>query len=272
MNKQPIGNTASGNAASNCPSEYKLDRLLFAPVMPQAEIAAFETHLAGCTQCQGRKEAALAPAPADILPRLLSGLDGSDMSVRRRRKLSSSWLPMVVLAAASIAVFVSWPKSEPVHTARVSQTERLKSGGVHLNVIRRNSGGRVERVLNGDTVLSGESLRFEVSLQQTAFVAVVSIDGKGTVNAFAPAAGTAVSVKGAETTLLEGAVLLDDVVGAEHLVLLACRHAFEVSDAVKAAEQVVQANGVVSTRLGTLPAWKEQCEFDELMLKKEVSP
>jgi hypothetical protein len=256
---------------NKCPSDFQLDRLLFANGLPQAERAAIAIHIVGCVQCQSRKEAALQPGPADIMQRLVSSVEGSEISERRRRRLSSYWPQVAVLVAASIAAFVAWPKPGPVHTAFVSPSERIKSGGIHLNVIRRNGQGRVERVLSGDTVLAGESLRFEVSIQQTAFVSIVSIDGKGNVNAFAPASGTAVSVKGGETTLLEGAVLLDDVIGIEHLVLVACRRAFEVSDAVKVAEQTVKGKNL-PMQIGALPGMEENCELDELTLKKEVSP
>ncbi|MDX2020773.1 MAG: hypothetical protein SF187_11070 [Deltaproteobacteria bacterium] len=241
--------TKQGMPTQRCPSDYAIDCHVFlSGVKDQPEVAA---HLRTCVLCHRRLKIALETmAPSGVN----DWQTPKPLSARRRYWVTAS----VLVAAASCALLVRPQRPQ-------SSSERTKGGDVHLNVIGRSPEGRVRRLLSGEAVQPSERLRFEV-VGGPGYAAVISIDSAGVVTPFLPAAGAAAPLT-AGSTLLRGAVALDEVLGTERMLLAVCSHAFDVAAMVHSANVRLdavagQANDI--TKL-TLPG---DCRFDAFNLKK----
>lgn len=135
-------------------------------------------------------------------------------------KPKRSWLRWLapgfaLAAAAAIAMFVLRPKHEPDIT--------LKGGAVAL-IVHRATSGVSERLDDGDTVVPGDRIRFEVDAPRKGYVALVGVDGSGKQTiyykdvAYTP-----------ENRLLPDAIQLDATPGDEHFTLLFSTEPFDVN-------------------------------------------
>jgi hypothetical protein len=217
----------------SCPSDFTLERLRQRELVgPAAEAAS--GHVGGCVSCGGRLEALAAPPPAldleAIWRRAQSSWRGRLANLLRFRFVT------VTLAAttASLALWFAGP----------AQTI-TKGPPWTLSLIARSGDGSVARIAPGAALHRGDRLRFEVSTTwSSGHVVLLSLDSRGKVSLLAPSSGEAVTVPGGKRTLLEGAVELDDAVGAERVLLVACHRKVPVglvADTTRAA--LAQAGG-----------------------------
>lgn len=245
---------------ADCLSDLFLDRLRIGELENAGEKERASVHLRDCEKCRARLDeigAVVAPS-----------LDFSSVTLARgprpasapRRWLSRTWwLVPVVATAAAGALLLPWHHSE----------ERSKGSGWQLGVVARYANGRVSGVSQGAALAPGDRLRFEVSAPADAFVSVISMDATGAVTPFVPASGTAAAVRAGKRRLLDGAVLLDDTLGPERLLLLACPHPLPVSEAVEAGRAALaRAQGHVE-KVGGLGL---PCTQTSFWIRKEVRP
>jgi hypothetical protein len=200
--------------APRCPSELTLERLRQGELTGDLVLRA---HTAGCPLCQRTLEALAAPPPPMAFPR------------PRARFFALPALGVMAVAAAAL-VLVLRPREETIS----------KGAGWQLSVIALAGDGKVRRVEAGARLRPGDRLRFEVFTRgPRAEVALVSLDAAGTVSSLVPAAGDTVPVPAGRRTLLDGAVELDDTLGAERILLVACPRARPVAEVAAAARQAL---------------------------------
>jgi hypothetical protein len=238
-----------------CPSDLMLDRLRLGELQGAAEGERATRHVAECTQCQGRLAAlAVVVAPAiDFGPLPVTAPRRASRSWRRR----GLWLTPL-LAAAAVAALIPWGKA----------SVRSKGGGWQLGVVAQRADGRVSRVSPGEALLPGDRLRFEVAAPADAFVAVISLDGRGAVTPFVPATGNTTAI-GRGTQLLDGAVRLDDALGPERIMLLGCPDPMPVADLVAAGRAALARAQGAPADVGRLDL---PCTQTSFWIRKEARP
>jgi hypothetical protein len=148
-------------------------------------------------------------------------------------------------------------------------SERSKGGGWQLGLVAQYANGRVERVSPGAALAPGDRLRFEVAAPQDAFVSVVSLDARGSVTAFVPSTGNGLPVKAGSRQLLDGAVLLDESLGPERLLLSACAQSIAVDQVVATARVELDKAKGRTADVGTLPL---PCKQTSFWIRKEMRP
>ena len=245
---------------ANCLSDFLLDQWRLGTFEIAEDKARASTHLGNCAQCRAR----LGEIEAVVLPSLdFSGVSPASVphlvASPTRWRWRTVWLAPVVAAAAAGVLLMPWHHSE----------ERSKGGGWQLGVVAQSSSGKVSAVSQGAVLAPGDRLRFEVSAPTDGFVSVISLDARGAVTPFVPATGTATAIRAGKRRLLDGAVQLDDSVGPERLVLLACPHALPVAEAVAAGRAALaRAQGHVENVEGLgLP-----CTQTSFWIQKEMRP
>jgi hypothetical protein len=159
-------------------------------------------HLASCPRCAARlaahrRERATFAVPLPRVPR------------ERGRTL---WLAMAA-AAALVVWFVVSPR-DPERGEREKGKPSIGFYVKHRDAIRRGGGG--ERVFPGD------ALDFTASTPRPAYLAIISVDGAGTANAYYPDGAAAAFLPAGREQLLPLGVRLDDVLGTERLVGVFC--------------------------------------------------
>jgi hypothetical protein len=240
--------------APDCLSDLDLDRLRLGEFEGSMEGARAAAHLQGCGDCKARMaELEAVVPPLDALPSVPS-LSGPE---RRRRRLRLAAWSAPILAAA-VVVLLPWSH----------KNSRTKGGSWQLGVIAQYPSGRVAGVFQGAALASGDRLRFEVSAPRHGYVAVISADAAGAVTPFAPASGNTIELP-AGHHLLDGAVRLDDSIGAERLLLVACDHPMAVTEVVAAARTaLVRAGG----RVDQMPTLALPCSERSFWIRKETRP
>jgi hypothetical protein len=235
--------------SEDCLSDFALDRLKTGDLEPLAERERISLHLGGCERCRAR----LATLAAVVAPSFdFSGVKPAPPGRSWRRH--AWWLAPV--AAAAMALLIPWR----------SPGVRGKGGGWQLGVVARDPNGRVGGVSPGATLSPGDHLRFEVSAPADAFVSVISLDAAGAVTPFVPATGTTVAVRAGQRRLLDGAVRLDDSLGPERLLLLACPRPVPIDALVAAGRTALaQARG----RIAEVKELDPACTQTSFWIRKE---
>jgi hypothetical protein len=219
----------ASSESRSCASDFALERLLHGE-LAGLPAEALRGHLRQCRSCAARLDALEVPAPSLDLDRVWR--EGVRPSPARRAPL---WAAGAVAAAAVVALFF-WRTQEA--------TTILKGSPWALTVIARTADGAVRRVAPGAPLRAGDRLRFEVATSWPGGqVAIVSLDARGKVSLLYPTGDATAVVPGGARTLLDGAVELDDSVGAERLVLVACRHPMETAAITEAARVALSRAG-----------------------------
>jgi hypothetical protein len=238
-----------------CLSDLALDRLRLGEFEGSAEGARAAGHLRTCIDCRGRlAELKAVVAPTDDF----SSVPSPSACAHHRWLRPMAW-SVPVLAAAAIALLLPWWHEDG---------GRTKGGGWQLGVIAQYPNGQVAGVFPGATLAPGDRLRFEVSAPKRGYVAVISADAAGAVMPFAPAWNDTVEVP-AGRHLLDGAVRLDDSIGAERLLLVACDHPMAVTDVVAAARAALARAG---GRVERMPTLALPCSESSFWIRKETRP
>lgn len=211
----------------SCPSDFTLERLRQRELVGPAADAA-SGHVGGCVSCGGRLEALAAPPPALDLEAIWRRAEASPWRGRLANLLRFRFVAVTLAATtAALALWLGGP------------TTISKGPPWTLALIARSGDGSVARIAPGAALHRGDRLRFEVSTTwSSGHVVLLSLDSRGKVSLLAPSSGDAVAVPGGRRTLLDGAVELDDAVGAERVLLVGCRRKVPVglvADTTRAA-------------------------------------
>jgi hypothetical protein len=225
----------------SCLSDRLLDRLRLGE-MSELEREAAQSHLAGCSLCQ-RQRAELALAPS-LLPNLAQ-TTGDAAHGRRTFRVGRPMVGLLLAAAMGLVLVVRARPREAIDGAQASaslaaQGTRLKGAPFSFGVIvRRATSGRVEPLAEGATLSVGDALRFRVYAPQGGYLAVVDLDGAGTVSSFVPAGGGALPLAQGGSKVLDGSVVLD-VSGDERLIAVLCSTAAEAARSTEVARAALQ--------------------------------
>ncbi|MEP6860956.1 MAG: hypothetical protein ABJE66_10070 [Deltaproteobacteria bacterium] len=191
-------------------SDLRWDRLLAGELTDDDRAEAL-AHVESCATCAARRgeitsgfEAFANGAPA--LPRRVPA-----------RPMVVAFGAVVALAAAVILV-VRAPSGET--------TERTKGGTGPKLMLAAGPRARVAPVVSGDRVQPGDSVQAAYTATRDGFGAVVARDGSGAASAYVPAQGDAmVALPAGTVRSFPGSTILDEVVGAEVVVIVWCETA-----------------------------------------------
>ena len=226
---------------SSCPSEFALERWRFGELAATPEEAALIAHIQACLMCRRRHaelaEAALPPFDSEAIwsRALAGGLVGSASPRARWRLPALRWVGTALVGAALASVLVV--------VLRHPVPDTLTKGGAwQLGVIAKTRDGSLMRLDPWAPLSPGDSLRFEVFTTWTkADIALVMLDSVGKVSQLAPAEGRSLAISGGKRILLKEAVKLDDSLGPELIVLVACNGSAQVADVVASAQRALTA-------------------------------
>ncbi len=89
--------------------------------------------------------------------------------------------------------------------------------------------GEVRRAGPGETVAAGDAVRFAVSMPRAAYVAVLSVDSKGSGSIYFPLTARAALLSAGQDVALPLSTRLDATVGEERLIGLFCSSPVELA-------------------------------------------
>lgn len=221
------------------PSEWAIDAYVAGEASPE-QIARIEQHLAAHPEFQavldGRRagfDALPMANPQAMRARILQAAEARPAAVTAPPR--RDWLRWLfgggALAAAAAAVFLMVRPTEPV--SGVPDRVVAKSTSVAMTVFRARD-GKVEALVNGDRVQTGDQLRFKPDLSKVdaegkGHVLVLGVPAQGAPFGYAPAGATrsipaaALDAEG----LFTGSAQLDAAVGVEWAHLIWCPAPFE---------------------------------------------
>jgi hypothetical protein len=241
---------------ADCLSDFALDRLRTGELAGSPAGERTAAHLGACEKCRGR-QAELAAVAAPALDVGAVSAAAERQAVRRRWRVRALWLAPVFTAAA-LALFVPW----------LRPGERSKGcGGLQLHVFAKRTNGVTGFVSRGEALAPNDRVMFDVVTPEDAFVSVISLDSRGAVTPFVPDTGNAVAVRAGKRRLLDGAVVLDDAMGPEHILAVACRRPIAVTQVVAAGRAALdRAQG----RLENVRALDLPCAQTSFVFRKEA--
>ena len=177
----------------------------------------------------------------------------------RRRFAAWRWAAGGALAAAAAALIVV-PRLRDVP----AEDDLLPKGSAIGLIVHVADRAGSHRVASGDTVQAGDRVRFELSVARPGYVAVIGIDGAGTVAVYYPVGGQApapIDPRGGG--VLPGAVELDDTPGDEQFLAIYAEQPFALDPARLAAMQaaVQAARPVSGTRTASVRLHKKTSRF-----------
>jgi hypothetical protein len=231
-----------------CLTDLKLDAW-FAGDLPADARTAVADHLEQCARCRERRAAFASEREAflDLRPEPPAGT--------RPARSGASRMVWIGAGVAAIAALLSIARP----TAVPEDQPTRRKGSAQLGFFVERSGDAQPGVA-GQVVHPGDRIRFSYSSDRALFLAIYALDASGAASVYYPAAERAARVPEAYGALLDSAVELDDVLGAESVFALFCPNPFAV-DAPRAA----LANG------GSLEPQAE-CHVATLAWTKERAP
>ncbi len=157
--------------------------------------------------------------------------------VERMTPPKRSWLrwfvPIGALAAAAAVVLVVIRRGSDTTSTQRADDLQLKGDAISLVIHRQTSDGSVP-MSSGDTVHPGARIRFEVGALKPGQLALVGIDGAGTLTLYWPKNSVGSSAFDPKDRLLPLAIELDATPGDEHFYALYSDKMFALADVVPA--------------------------------------
>ncbi len=225
-----------------CPSGYQLDKLLADEL---TDPGAVRGHLARCAPCARRvaemetyrdrfqrrhRLAGKAARRSSVRLRVIDGGDAAQTSTTARpHRTRAAWAlaGSAVAAAALVLVVAGRPGQDaPALTPGLAErgaTTRVKGGPIRIDLFVDHR-GQTRPGGPGEIVHPGDVLSFASTSTEAGFLAILSRDGAGTGSVYVAEGGRAIAVEPGSAARLPQAVKLDDVLGPETLLVLACDH------------------------------------------------
>lgn len=144
------------------------------------------------------------------------------------------WLPLAAVATAALGVFVLRDAPEDESTVK---------GSIVFSAFRQRENAAAEELTSGAVVKPGDRIRFSVRTPTDGFVAVLSRDGAGHASVYYPFSASQAAPHGTKDTLLPGAIMLDEVLGAERVWALFSAGAFELGPLLQQLERGQKPSG-----------------------------
>jgi hypothetical protein len=106
------------------------------------------------------------------------------------------------------------------------------------------------RLANGDNVVSGERLRFELVATKRGYVAIIGVDGTGKPSIYVPFGGdAAIAFDPAASSLLPGAIQLDNTPGDETYFAFFSERPFAIDSVLPAVKGGKPPEGITSSQI-----------------------
>ena len=203
-----------------CLSDLTFDAW-FAGELAAGAAAAAEAHVAGCDRCE-RRRADLAAQRQEffaVTPEIdwRPALDNRARNQRRRQTLIAL---ATFAAAAALAVLVSRVQEQPEGIVR-------SKGGPSVGFFVQR-GGSFQRGGPGEVVYTGDHVRFAYTSDRPRYLAIYSLDSRGSASIFFPDGDRAERVPAGSDSSLSSAVELDDAPGLETVFAIFCDTEFSV--------------------------------------------
>lgn len=239
--------------ARGCLSDLALDQL-FAREVAGVEGEARRGHLASCASCGARFRAIEADAA-----RLLAGRPVVGGAPAGAALPGSRWwrgprvAGVLVVAVAALMLLVGPRRRAP---PAPEPALRAKGGTIDLEIFAKGRDGRVTGLLDGGTAHPGDALRFRVSARRAGYLGLISVDGRGAILDYGPGGARLLPAVAAGAQMVEGSIVLDDVLGPERLLGFLCAEPLETSRLLGAVADALQAgrgahaSGLVEVGLG----------------------
>lgn len=204
-------------------SDFEMDRFMAHELDQGDDGERVRTHLEACTACANRYAALQAQAAAFLCQASQRAIpEGIVRRVRRQRRRAAG-LGAAAMALGALAIAVGGGALHHLSAGTAAPSEGLRSkGSVNLDVMMARPGMHAESMLPGAVAAPGDSLQFGVVSQIAGFLAIVSVDGAGTVSLYAPPGDAPLLRVEKGQPLVAGAVELDHVLGPERLMALVC--------------------------------------------------
>jgi hypothetical protein len=251
----------------SCASDLELNALMAGELDEPARAAALKAHVDSCPRCRARLDRfqavaippfaeldAAAPAAPAVAATVAAPRGGTAPRSGPRWRARAGWGAAVAAAAMAAAVaFLVRPRS----TGPDGTAVRTKGGELVLAVLRRTPSGAVEALAPGASVGASDTIRFQLGHAQAGYALVLGIDSRRSVSIYVPSPADQqppfLDVAG--TTVLPGAIALDDAPGAEHVIALLCPSPPPVAEvrlavAARLADPAVGAGDVRGLRPG----------------------
>ena len=232
--------------------------------MSAPEARAVQEHLDGCEKCRSLLTEMTANAAEysareavhleQLTARLTEQPTASDADIRER-----PWMRRVAvfsgLAAAAAAIVVFAFVFEFGPDAPDGDPSIAFKGSTALEVTAARD-GETFAVKDGTHLRAGDAVRFTLTADRPGYVTVFSVDGKGMVSPFYPAAALSVDaapleMPSAGKQVLPGSIILDDAPGPERFVALFSDRPFDrrvmiekTVDAVKTGDFTAPASSI----------------------------
>jgi len=145
----------------------------------------------------------------------------------------------LVAAAAAVLLVVRRGGSEQTDPDLL-----IKGDGVSLVVHTPT-----RRLATGDSVLSGERLRFEVMATRKGYVSIVGVDGTGKPSVYVPFGGDAAIAFDPAISMLPGAIQLDATPGDETYFAFFSEQPFAIDSVLPAVRGGRLPDGVTSSQI-----------------------
>lgn len=188
-------------------SDLRWDRLV-AGELTEGEQAEAIAHAETCTACTARRAEITAgfDAFANVAPAL-------PRRARRWPRVVTA-LGSLAVAAAALVFVLGPPARDPTRTKGGSGPQLMLAAGPRA---------RVAPVVSGDRARPGDSVQAAYTATQDGFGAVLARDGSGATTVYVPAQGDAmVALPAGTLRSFPGSTILDDVVGAQVVVIVWC--------------------------------------------------
>jgi hypothetical protein len=231
-----------------CLTDLKLDAW-FAGDLPDVARSAVVEHLAQCAHCRERRDAF-----ASEREQFLALRPEPPVGTRPARNALArvAWIA-AGLAATAALLLVARPTAVPD-----DQATRRK-GGAQLGFFVERA-GRAQPGVSGQVVHPGDRIRFTYSSDRALFLAIYGRDASGAASVYYPAGERAARVAEGYGALLDSAVELDGVLGAESVFALFCPDAF----ALEPPRAALAVGGSLEPQAA--------CRIETLAWTKEAAP
>ncbi|HXS16161.1 MAG TPA: DUF4384 domain-containing protein [Polyangiaceae bacterium] len=241
-----------------CPSDLELDRYVLSELSPSRQ-QALEVHLRSCASCQAHLSE--VERATQRLQHSYPTFTALHRKFRGQRAPASTRRPrMWTLASLGVAAAVTlslWWSDAMIKEATTQSNGLRSKGSLSFSYHVK----RADHVFEGgmDEVLkSGDAIQFTVRTNQPGYLAIFSVDGKGTTNVYYPLGALAASLPSGHHTLPLSTVL-DEVLGHERIWAMFCGAPFELEPLRKK----LQAEGP-----GALD--QKQCRSEVLSFEKRA--
>jgi hypothetical protein len=224
-------NLDRSDVGDGCLSDLALDQLLTGEEAGSLAAEARRRHTAQCPACAGRL-ADLERQAARFLA------DRPRLDARRSAPARPARWIAGTLAAAAAAAAIALARA-PAPPSDV----RLKGSIIAVEVFAKDANGLVAPLLAGGVAHPGDGLRFRLTARRDGHAGLVSVDGAGRASSYGPQGegGRLAPLAAAQPTLLDGSIVLDQVLGRERLFAFLCRDRLETDRLVRAVQAAVDA-------------------------------